>query len=58
MKQVAPWVFAALASITSVTLHIDAQGVKVELKRTQQQLAEAQNNNNFGLASAACELEK
>lgn len=57
MKQAAPWVFALLASITSVSFHIDAQGVKVELKRTQQQLAEAQNNN-FGLASAACELEK
>lgn len=57
MKQAAPWVFALLASITSVTLHIDAQGVKVELKRTQQQLAEAQDNN-FALASAACDLEK
>ena len=56
MKQVAPWVFAALASITSVTLHIDAQGVKVELKRTQQQLAEAQNN--FGLATARRDLER
>ena len=57
MKQAAPWVFALLASITSVSFHIDAQGVKVELKRTQQQLAAAQQDN-FGLASAACELEK
>lgn len=47
-----PWVLAALTSITSVSFHFDAQGVKVELKRTQQQLAEAQNN--FSLASA-CE---
>jgi hypothetical protein len=57
MKQAAPWVIAAFASLSSVSFHFDAQGVKVELKRTQQQLAEAQNNN-FGLASAACELEK
>jgi hypothetical protein len=58
MKQAAPWVFAALASLTTVSVHFDAQGVKVELKRTQQQLAAAQQQDNFGLASAACELEK
>ena len=52
-----PWVVAMLASITSVSFHIDAQGVKIELKRTQEQLASLQNDN-FGLASAACELEK
>jgi hypothetical protein len=48
-----PWVVAMLASITSVSFHIDAQGVKIELKRTQEQLASLQNDN-FGLASAAC----
>jgi hypothetical protein len=53
MKQAAPWVFAALASLTSVSIHFDSQGVKVGLKRTQEQLAEAQDNN-FALASAAC----
>jgi hypothetical protein len=52
-----PWVLAALGSITSVSFHVDAQGVRIELQRTQQQLAEAQQDN-FGLASAACELEK
>jgi hypothetical protein len=41
-----------LASITSVSFHVDAQGVKIELKRTQEQLASLQNDN-FGLASAA-----
>jgi hypothetical protein len=46
-----------LGSITSVSFHVDAQGVRIELQRTQQQLAEAQQDN-FGLASAACELEK
>jgi hypothetical protein len=57
MKQAAPWVFAALASLTTVSVHFDSLGVKVELKRTQEQLAEAQDNN-FSLASAACDLEK
>jgi hypothetical protein len=57
MARFAPWVLAALASITSVSFHVDAQGVKIELKRTQEQLASLQNDN-FGLASAACELEK
>jgi hypothetical protein len=53
MSKVMPWVVAMLASITSVSFHIDAQGVKIELKRTQEQLASLQNDN-FGLASAAC----
>jgi hypothetical protein len=57
MSQAAPWVFALLASITSVSFHFDTQGVKLELKRTQEQLADAKNNT-FGLASAACESEK
>jgi hypothetical protein len=50
MKQAVPWVFALLASITSVTLHVDAQGVRVELKRTQHQLAAVQDQ--FELATA------
>jgi len=58
MIKFAPWVFAFMASITSVSFHMDAQGVKVELKRTQEQLASLQNDN-FSLASAGClELEK
>jgi hypothetical protein len=58
MSKVIPWVVAMLASITSVSFHIDAQGVKIELKRTQEQLASLQNDN-FALASAECmELEK
>lgn len=51
-----PWALAALTSITSVSFHFDAQGVKVELKRTQQQLAEA-TDNNFQLASV-CEKQE
>lgn len=50
MKQAAPWALVLLASITSVTLHIDAQGVRLELKRTQQELAAAQEL--FELATA------
>jgi len=57
MTQAAPWALALLASLTTVSVHFDAQGVKVELKRTQDQLAAAEKGN-FGLASAACELEK
>ncbi len=56
MKAVVPWLVALLASITSVSFHFDAQGVKVELKRTQQQLAQA-TSNNFQLASV-CEVQE
>lgn len=52
-----PWVLAALTSITSISFHFDAKGVRIELQRTQQQLAEAQSQDNFSLASA-CEQQE
>lgn len=49
MTRYAPWLIALLASITSVKFSMDAEGVRIELNRTQQRLAAAENE--FQLAS-------
>lgn len=39
-----------LSSITSIKFKYDKDGIQVELQRTQQQLAQAQEQGNFALA--------
>jgi hypothetical protein len=49
MIKAAPWLIALFASITSVKFSMDTEGVKIELTRSQQRVAELENN--FELAS-------